>query len=117
MAFPEICCHQLPVSTSRIRKFWLLIPASRKLDGGRRRMIQAGGLSPPLKRRPPTLVIAVQLRSGYELALRFSIRLSITLGSASVEVSPRLPNSLSAILRKMRRMIFPERVFGRLGAN
>src|ERR1700756_1877730 len=74
------------------------IPASRELGGGRRRIIQAGGLSPPLKRRPPTLLIAVQLPSGYELALRFSIRLSTTLGSARVEVSPRLPNSLSAIL-------------------
>ena len=33
------------------------------------------------------------------------------------DVSPRLPNSSSAILRRMRRMILPDRVFGRLGAN
>ena len=56
-------------------------------------------------------------RPAYGLALRFSIRSSTTLGSARVEVSPRLPNSLSAILRRMRRMIFPDRVFGRPGAN
>jgi hypothetical protein len=93
------------------------IPASPELDAGRPRMIQTGGLSPRLKRRPSTLAIAVQLRAAYGLALRFSIRSSTTLGSARVEVSPRLPNSLSAILRRMRRMIFPERVFGRPGAN
>ena len=33
-------------------------------------------------------------------------------GSASVEVSPSAPYSFSAILRRMRRMILPERVFG-----
>jgi hypothetical protein len=32
-------------------------------------------------------------------------------------VSPRFAKSFSAILRKMRRMIFPERVFGKPGAN
>ena len=32
-------------------------------------------------------------------------------------VSPRLPYSSSAILRRIRRMILPERVFGRLGEN
>ncbi|KMQ53429.1 hypothetical protein ACS96_28575 [Pseudomonas aeruginosa] len=40
-----------------------------------------------------------------------------TPGSARVEVSPRLSSSLQAILRRIRRMILPERVFGRLGAH
>ena len=46
---------------------------------------------------------------------RCVMRSSTTAGSARVEVSPRLPNSSSAILRRMRRMILPERVFGRPG--
>ena len=49
--------------------------------------------------------------------IRFSIRSSTTDGSARVEVSPRAPKSFSAILRRMRRMILPERVFGRPGAH
>src|SRR5260370_29713729 len=48
---------------------------------------------------------------------RWRTRSSTTAGSASVEVSPRLPGSSSAILRRMRRMILPERVLGRPGAN
>ena len=48
---------------------------------------------------------------------RLFTRSSTTAGSASVEVSPRLPDSSSAILRRMRRMILPERVFGRPGAH
>src|SRR5947209_5114029 len=48
---------------------------------------------------------------------RFLIRSSTTAGSASVEASPSAPTSSSAILRRMRRMIFPERVLGRPGAN
>src|ERR1044071_8422259 len=51
------------------------------------------------------------------LFCRLFTRSSTTVGSASVEVSPRLPYSSSAILRRMRRMILPERVFGRPGAN
>ena len=51
------------------------------------------------------------------LFCRFCTRSSTTAGSASVEVSPRLEGSSSAILRRMRRMILPERVFGRPGAN
>ena len=51
------------------------------------------------------------------LFCRCSTRSSTTAGSASVEVSPRLPGSSSAILRRMRRMILPERVFGNPGAN
>ena len=46
-----------------------------------------------------------------------AISTSTTLGSASVEVSPRLLTSPSAILRRMRRMILPLRVFGRPGAK
>src|SRR5205823_13127827 len=58
--------------------------------------------------------------NGYACALRFCrllTRSSTTAGSASVEVSPRLPYSSSTILRRMRRMILPERVFGRPGAK
>ena len=42
---------------------------------------------------------------------------STTPGSASVEVSPRLLTSPSAILRNIRRMILPERVLGSAGAK
>ena len=35
-----------------------------------------------------------------------------TLGSSKVEMSPKLVVSPDAILRKIRRMIFPERVLG-----
>src|SRR5579871_6718249 len=48
---------------------------------------------------------------------RFLTRSSTTAGSASVEVSPSEPGSSSAILRRIRRMILPERVLGRPGAN
>lgn len=41
-----------------------------------------------------------------------SSNFSTTLGSASVEVSPKLLVSPVAILRKIRRMILPERVLG-----
>src|SRR5581483_8998188 len=44
---------------------------------------------------------------------RLLTRSLTTEGSASVEVSPRLPYSSSAIFLRMRRMILPERVFGR----
>ena len=49
--------------------------------------------------------------------MRSRTRLSTTDGSASVEVSPSAPNSSSAIFLRIRRMILPERVFGRPGAN
>ena len=42
---------------------------------------------------------------------------STTCGSAKVETSPIWSVWFSAILRRMRRMILPERVFGRPGAN
>src|SRR3546814_8258080 len=48
---------------------------------------------------------------------RFATRLSTTDGSASVVVSPRLLVSPSAIFRRIRRMILPERVLGRPGEN
>lgn len=49
--------------------------------------------------------------------LRFAINASTTDGSASVEVSPRFFKSFAAILRRMRRMTFPERVLGRPSAH
>src|ERR1017187_7078031 len=42
---------------------------------------------------------------------------STTCGSARVDVSPIWSTAFSAILRKMRRMILPERVLGRPVAN
>ena len=62
------------------------------------------------------LRMTVNLGPPYAL-LRFCrllTRSSTTAGSASVDVSPRLPYSSSAILRKIRRMILPDRVFFRL---
>lgn len=47
----------------------------------------------------------------------FSTISSTTNGSNSVDVSPKFETSPSAILRKMRRMIFPERVFGKPDTN
>src|SRR3546814_4977811 len=51
------------------------------------------------------------------LFFRPSISPSTRLGSASVDVSPSDPKSFSAILRKIRRMILPERVLGRPGVR
>jgi len=48
---------------------------------------------------------------------RFSINSSTTEGSARVLVSPKVSSSLAATLRNIRRMIFPERVFGNPGAH
>ena len=48
---------------------------------------------------------------------RPSISPSTNDGSASVDVSPSEPKSFSAILRKMRRMILPERVLGSAGVK
>ena len=45
------------------------------------------------------------------------MRLSTTSGSARVEVSPMVSISSVAILRRIRRMILPERVFGSAGAQ
>ena len=56
-------------------------------------------------------------RARPDLLCRLLTRSSTTAGSASVEVSPRLAKSSSAILRRMRRMILPERVLGRPGEN
>jgi hypothetical protein len=49
--------------------------------------------------------------------LRLSISSPTTAGSASVLVSPKESNSLAATLRRIRRMILPERVLGRPGAH
>ena len=46
-----------------------------------------------------------------------SMRASTTAGSARVEVSPMLSLCCSTILRRMRRMILPERVLGRPVVN
>ena len=43
--------------------------------------------------------------------------ISTMLGSANVEMSPTWSSWFSAIFRKIRRMIFPERVFGNPGAQ
>src|SRR5690554_8193824 len=51
------------------------------------------------------------------LLSRSAISCSTTPGSAKVDVSPKPSISLAAILRRMRRMILPERVLGRLGAH
>jgi hypothetical protein len=70
-----------------------------------------------LEKVPGTMAVAYAPAFTGRLFCRLLTRSSTTAGSASVEVSPRLPNSSSAILRRMRRMILPERVFGRLGEN
>lgn len=51
------------------------------------------------------------------MPLWVSIKCCTTPGSASVEISPSPSYSPVAILRKMRRMILPERVLGRPGAH
>src|SRR6202046_1764593 len=48
---------------------------------------------------------------------RLSTSSATTAGSARVDVSPRPSVSLAAILRRMRRMILPLRVFGSAGAH
>src|SRR5579862_5755602 len=57
------------------------------------------------------------IEGSYAFFTALRTRSSTTLGSASVVVSPRFDVSPSAILRRMRRMILPERVLGRPGAN
>lgn len=51
--------------------------------------------------------------SSSSIFLRLAISDSTTEGSASVEVSPRSPSSFVAILRRIRHMMFPERVLSR----
>src|SRR5215212_1667967 len=63
------------------------------------------------------LVVVRRNHALFLLFCRLFTRSSTTAGSASVLVSPKLPNSSSAILRRMRRMILPERVLGSDGAN
>lgn len=53
----------------------------------------------------------------FQLLMRSDIKSLTTPGSANVETSPRLSKSLHAILRKIRRIILPERVFGNAGAH
>src|SRR5581483_3437146 len=52
-----------------------------------------------------------------KLHWRPATRASTTVGSASVEISPRFDVWPSAILRRIRRMILPERVFGSAGVK
>ena len=66
---------------------------------------------------PPNLPKAeggIQARS---TCLRLRTSTSTTSGSASVLVSPSWSGASSAILRRMRRMILPLRVFGKPGAH
>src|SRR5438046_6651915 len=100
-------------------RHWHSITKRRQASGLRSaKVIKRPNRTQPSKWRTPTVVVgALHLRSAYWAAPRFSIRSSTTLGSARGEVSPRLPNSFSAILRRIRRMIFPERVLGSPGAN
>src|SRR6185437_12381846 len=58
-----------------------------------------------------------QKRGPFHFFAAFRTKSSTTEGSARVEMSPRLDMSPSAILRRMRRMILPERVLGKPGAN
>ena len=46
-----------------------------------------------------------------------AINSSTTAGSFNVDISPKLLVSGSTILRKIRRIIFPLRVFGKFGAK
>ncbi len=68
------------------------------------------------RRRGPAFPATTTGRADYCFC-RFLTRSSTTAGSASVVVSPRFSSSFAAILRRMRRMILPERVFGNPGAH
>ena len=69
----------------------------------------AGSLCPDSFR-----VVAVELRIVPSILL---MRSCTTAGSASVVVSPSSAVSRVAILRRMRRMILPDRVLGRSGTS
>ena len=107
-------------------------------DEGRRRGAGEGGLGGPLREDPALAQgSAGRARAGTasstpprvprrsrrgarylpSLALFSLTSTSTTEGSARVEMSPRASNSSAAILRRMRRMILPERVLGRPGAQ
>ncbi len=53
----------------------------------------------------------------YVTAARLPTSSVTTPGSANVDVSPSASVSLAAILRRIRRMILPDRVFGSAGAH
>ena len=74
---------------------------------------------PPILRCSSSPAASCGIRSGDATSrfIRFSTNSSTTLGSARVVTSPSASCSFAAILRKMRRMILPERVFGRPGAH
>ena len=77
------------------------------------RVVNGNGNGDGSRPWPPPLPA---LQPAYWFA-RLLMSSSTTLGSASVLVSPRLSSSLVATLRRMRRMILPDRVFGRPGAH
>jgi pyruvate/2-oxoglutarate dehydrogenase complex dihydrolipoamide dehydrogenase (E3) component len=78
-------------------------PDRERADPHRARRAAAGGL--------------IGWTAARQRIMRFSTRSVTTAGSARVDVSPSWSASLAAILRRMRRMILPERVLGRPGAH
>lgn len=56
----------------------------------------------------------IHLADGF---LWFAIKASTTEGSASVDVSPRFSKSFAAIFLRIRRMTFPDLVFGKASAH
>jgi len=104
------------ITSAQVYKLYCLRPLSEKIplfskerfknsDGDRRQYLSI-----------TTSQVPNQSALTYLLA-RLLIKSSTTVGSANVEVSPNVLISLAAILRKIRRMILPERVFGRPGAH
>jgi len=69
----------------------------------------------PSQNNEDTYNFSYILATAGHLFIRFSTKSSTTEGSARVEVSPRLSCSFAAILRRIRRMILPERVLGSPG--
>ncbi len=86
-----------------------------------------GNIQPPFSfHKPPIKSPARLCREGLDqtkgryatfMPLWVSIKCCTTPGSAKVEMSPKPSYSPVAILRKIRRMILPERVFGKPGAH
>ena len=64
----------------------------------------------PLRRMGVSIIVDTNYKA-------FSTISSTTNGSNNVDVSPKFETSPSAILRKIRRIILPERVFGKPDTN
>ena len=88
--------------------------------------VRAARRAPAACQNPPVTACARRPQSRRELRRRLrdrsqpaaaSTSFSTTAGSARVVMSPRSLVSPAAILRRMRRMILPERVFGRPGRD